>query len=415
MSVFLAVCLWGLGQGVQTGDNGGLVFKANARAVVIDVVVTGKNGTPQIGLNRQDFEVMENGKRQKIDSFEEHTGKPPVLGNSASGTNDSGFVATDLSASQPVTVLLLDGLNTQLQDQTNVRRQMFKYLLNPVPGQKMAVFVLGARLHSVLGFTDDPSKLAALLKDMKSGAVPTPSPLLQSPLERSAEGQLSELDSMGGGGTGVGALQAFLAEQEASASDLRLLITLDAFQQLARYLARIPGRKNLVWFSGAFPLALFPDSQSSDRLPDQRDHTEEVKKTDAALAAAQVAVYPIAAEGLATDSLADAGAQAVIHSAYDAQIAQTQTMRRDAIERNANQAAMDEIANDTGGQAYYNGNALSEALVRAIDHGAHFYTLSYAPTDVKTDGQFRKIKIKVRSAGGFIWHAAAATMRCRDQ
>ena len=42
-------------------------------------------------------------------------------------------------------------------------------------------------------------------------------------------------------------------------NDLRVKTTLEAFQDLAGYLAGIPGRKNVIWFSSAFPLVLFPE------------------------------------------------------------------------------------------------------------------------------------------------------------
>jgi len=54
------------------------LLKENVRAVVVDVVVT-KGEEPITGLHRQDFQVIEDGKPQAIDFFEEHTAKtlPP--------------------------------------------------------------------------------------------------------------------------------------------------------------------------------------------------------------------------------------------------------------------------------------------------------------------------------------------------
>lgn len=59
---------------------------------------------------------------------------------------------------------------------------------------------------------------------------------------------------------------------------------------------------------------------------------------------------------------------------------------------------MEELARDTGGRAYYNSNALSDAATHAINDGERYYTLGYTPTNQKLDGTFRKIQIKV--AGG---------------
>jgi len=49
------------------------VLKANALAVAVDVVVTRGNGEPVLSLRKQDFQVLEDGKPQPIDLFEEHT------------------------------------------------------------------------------------------------------------------------------------------------------------------------------------------------------------------------------------------------------------------------------------------------------------------------------------------------------
>ena len=84
--------------------------------------------------------------------------------------------------------------------------------------------------------------------------------------------------------------------------DTRVQTTLQALQQLARYLAGIPGRKNLVWFSGSFPINVFPDANAADSFQGVRQFGAEVQRTATLLTVAQVAIYPIAAEGLVSDS-----------------------------------------------------------------------------------------------------------------
>src|SRR5882762_4407522 len=49
------------------------VIKANTRAVAVDVVVTKGQDEPVTALRKQDFVLMEDGKPQAIDFFEEHT------------------------------------------------------------------------------------------------------------------------------------------------------------------------------------------------------------------------------------------------------------------------------------------------------------------------------------------------------
>ncbi len=53
------------------------------------------------------------------------------------------------------------------------------------------------------------------------------------------------------------------------------------------------------------------------------------------------------------------------------------------------------MAHDTGGEAFYNTNGLSQAVSQAVVDGANYYTLAYAPADAKDDGRFRKIEVKL--------------------
>jgi len=48
-------------------------LKINSRAVLVDVVVSDKNGNPVKGLKQSDFTVLEDGKPQSLSFFEEHT------------------------------------------------------------------------------------------------------------------------------------------------------------------------------------------------------------------------------------------------------------------------------------------------------------------------------------------------------
>src|SRR6202044_1734328 len=129
----------------------------------------------------------------------------------------------------------------------------------------------------------------------------------------------------------------------------------------------------------------------------QRDNQGEVHKTDALLASAQVAIYPIAAEGVGVDSSSSAATDPrmtqpqMVPKATPQQIATPRTPNTQL--RNANRATMDLIAKDTGGAAFYGTNRLTDALDGVTDHGSHFYTLTYTSTNPATDGRFRKIQV----------------------
>jgi hypothetical protein len=125
-----------------------------------------------------------------------------------------------------------------------------------------------------------------------------------------------------------------------------------------------------------------------------RDDQDEVKKTTALLTSAQVSIYPVGAEGLATNSTYDAGADSRLIK--QSQLSQPQGAAK---ELNANHAAMDLIARETGGVAFYNTNDLGDAVRRVLAHGSNFYTLTYTSTNSATDGKFRKINVKLVESG----------------
>ena len=66
--------------------------------------------------------------------------------------------------------------------------------------------------------------------------------------------------------------------------------------------------------------------------------------------------------------------------------------------------SMEMLAERTGGMAYTNRNDLGRAIARAVDDARFTYTLGYYPENVKWDGHFRKISIKVRRSGVNVGH-----------
>src|SRR5882672_3001741 len=67
------------------------------------------------------------------------------------------------------------------------------------------------------------------------------------------------------------------------------------------------------------------------------------------------------------------------------------------------QAILEEIAQTTGGKAFFPRSAaeLEDATTRIALELRHQYSIGYNPTNVKRDGQWRKIKVNVKSPKGF--------------
>jgi hypothetical protein len=119
------------------------------------------------------------------------------------------------------------------------------------------------------------------------------------------------------------------------------------------------------------------------------------------LADAQLAVYPIAAEGLIGDLAYEANAKEIGQKRpSNAMRDQLKQMQTGETSRDLNHSAMQDVAQDTGGQAYYNTNNLSAALAHVVSNGTHYYAIAYAPTNAAMDGKFRRIQVKLVSGKG---------------
>ncbi|HEY4379664.1 MAG TPA: VWA domain-containing protein [Acidobacteriaceae bacterium] len=389
----------------QTQTSPITTLKANAQLVVVDVIVTDSKQQSVHDLKASDFTVHENGAPQALASFEEHVQMTPAQAAKVPPMRPlpPGIFTnyTPIPPNGPVNVLLLDALNTQMKDQLFVREQLRQFLKNTPADTRIAIFVLNDRLIMLQGFTSD----LTVLKAVVDRNVPGSSMILGD--------STGNHDNAGNGGTPVasdimasvsgGDIDELTANvrraetvQAATDTQDRALQTLSAMNQLAHFLAGIPGRKNLIWFSGSFPLTIFPDSTISHPFSVVASMEDEFRQTTSILARSQVAVYPIDARGL--QFLGPAIAK---ESTPASSSGKGLTMAQNKLfQDNANEhATMFQMASDTGGHAYVDTNGLSDAVAKAIDGSSNYYTLSYAPTDSRQDGKFRKIQVKLARSG----------------
>jgi hypothetical protein len=71
----------------------------------------------------------------------------------------------------------------------------------------------------------------------------------------------------------------------------------------------------------------------------------------------------------------------------------------DIPEASRTQSTMRELADLTGGRAFYNTNDLAGALEQAMNDSRLTYVLAYYPSHNKWDGRFREIKVQVKRPG----------------
>lgn len=393
-TMLLSATMWASAQtGLATQPETAPVLHTSAQMVLEDVTVEDVHGRPVQGLKASDFAVTEDGRPQMLEAFEEHsTANPPKPGREMPPLPPGTFTDyTPLPASGPLNVLLLDSLNTPMKDQAFVRYELAQFVKKVKPGTQIAIFGLSTRLFMLQGFSADP---AVLKNAVEHKLIPRASVLLRHPVGTdSGPDDLSDAAASLGPQTEQAAsvLNDFEAQTGIEQTQMRLQFTLDAFNTLARYLAAFPGRKNLIWFSGAFPIDFLADPALANPFVTAANNEQEFHETTDLLAHSQVAVYPVDARGLINAPMYDAsrsGAEFVRNP---------QRFSRELMKFNQSQAeehmTMQQLAEDTGGQAAFNTNDLATAVERAIAAGSNYYTLAYSPADKNWNGGFRKIRV----------------------
>lgn len=367
-----------------------VTIKSNPRLVAVDVVVTGADGQPVMGLTASDFTVYEDGKPQSVRSFDAYQSsdsipKPASIAPAVRPNEYSNIPRSYTPGA--MNVVLLDILNTQVSDQDQVRRHMLAFLKDMPPGQNLAVFTLTShQIRMLQGVTTDSSKLIAVvdkLLAMKGILLSTDEDRTQDLAIINEIATISPNAAQG--------LADFLGTVEQRHVEDRIQITTQALQAIARVLAGYPGRKNLVWISGGFPISFEPGSQFGGQYAGGinahviENYAPRLRETASLLAASHIAIYPVDARGL-TPFMVSAG----LPSREGRTITDTRAAANSDV-----LGAMDELAEVTGGKAFYNSNDLHVGITRAVTLGSTYYALTYTPSNPKWDGSFRKIKVTV--------------------
>ena len=410
------------------------VIRVNTRLVEISVVVTDQNGRPVEGLDKSDFAVFDRNKEQNIAVFSfQSTRAPEKPANPLAEGMYTNRPEKRAESPGTATVVLLDAVNTRIEDQAYAKQQFIKFLGQIRAEDRVAVYALGTRLRVLHDFTGNSRALVNSVARYRGEAVAQTSDAEPDPANTGD----SDLD------TWLNNKNALLAD---NAIQSRVDATVAAMEAIANHIGRLPGRKNLVWITGSFPFAIgqhatesvtnwndLPDptksaspasgragaaSKSSpagstdkdssteseygiDRntLPGNAQPAREVFKAfdlelaraTRALNNANIAVYPVDARGLLDmPRMMTAQSPGIVKpSRLGSQAMPPIFMAPAGIN------VMQVTAENTGGRAYYNTNDIQHAIRDAIDDSVASYTLGFYADTNTLDSQFHKLKVTV--------------------
>ena len=378
-------------QGEQQTDSqqaprpGSFVVQAQTNVVLVDVRVWDKSGKPVTDLTEKDFKVWEDGKPQTISSFSvenienlaqasEAGGQPAVLDLGKLPPNVPQSVAVQ---DHRLLVLFFDLSSMQPDDLIRSLKSATEFVKARVtPADLVAIVTYSSNLRIVQNFTNSPDSLAKALNGILVG---------------------EESSYLASGGTTGEAGTTSATGEEVVTQDVSDAFTPDetefnifntdeklaAIESLSAILRKLPGRKSVIHFTSGI----------------QRTGTEnqaQLRATVDAANQANVSLYTVDSRGLVAlppggdASTASPSANAIYSgSAVASQVSSLQGGRE----------TLASLATDTGGRMFYDLNDLSSAFQEVQRENSSYYLLGYTPTDTRSNGRFRRIKVTVERPG----------------
>lgn len=386
-------------------------FTVSVNVVDVDVTVKDAQGNFVTGLTADDFEVLEDGKPQAIQTFSYielpaekaervRFGGQPVPADVRSNRD---------AESGRVYIIVLDDLNVAPLRTAIVRRHARDFIERHFgPRDLAAVVVTSGRKDAAQEFTSDPALLLRAVDNFFGQR------LRPAELERLDDYYQNQLlsglndtankDNDPQQSTTV--LNPITRNQSFDPSNLergqRAVGVLNTLESLAEYLEGVRGRrKALIWFSEGidYPMADAFSSQSGNEI------IRATRDAVSAAARANVNVYSLDPRGLlgmtadVIDSMRSGAPDAMgtdpskpVGTPFSGTQALLSEMR-------LTQDSLRSLADGTGGFAAVDTNSFAEAFNRITDANGQYYLLGYAPPSHPRDGRFHRIEVRTKRPG----------------
>lgn len=377
-------------------------IKVQVNLVLVRAVVKDASGKVVPNLKQEDFQVFDNGKPQRISSFNVETAEAPVKSaapaaegkaaepaaeNQPKGESGAGVVNASVIPKRFV-ALVFDDSHMKVADAMAVHAATEKLFASLTPTDRVAIYSTQGEFQQ--DFTDDP----ALLRKTLKGIVPHTSideghhecpdisyyqaDLIENHHDEEAIAAANADAVMNGCPTNLDATAQRILQQGDQQTDT----TYQNLGNIVRKLESMPGQRVLAYVSPGFLVgqAVFGNSW---------DWVERAVRTG-------VVVNTIDARGLYTpNGLGDIDAPpqvgADLNVPVDYQRVEGQYRMQTQFEQGQVLASM---AASTGGTYFHNRNDLSTGLSQALEAPAVSYILGFRP-DATADGKFHKLKVEL--------------------
>ncbi|MDT5063119.1 MAG: hypothetical protein QOH63_3578 [Acidobacteriota bacterium] len=377
----------------QTDDD---VLRISTELVQTDVVVLDKQGKFVDGLKPEQFELKVDGKPQPITFFERVTtgsnneesqllaargNTPPLTRNAAS--------TSPLKRGRTV-IFFVDDLHASLDSLARSRKLLLHFIDDEMGQDDLAAIASpSGRIGFLQQFTDNKTVLRAAVARLSY----KPYSVTDSERPRMSEFQALQIDHYDPDVTGY-FVDQLLKEQPSSRDSAEAAVrsrarsilsyaavittsTLTSLDGLMRSSARLPGRKLVFFLSDGF----FLDNNNSDAQ-------DRLKTITTTAARAGVIIYTMDARGLIT-GMPDASEEGLFDPSG-------RLSRGTMGEVSAAQDALFNLAENTGGRAFVNTNALTPGLTRALAETSQYYLLAWRPdSETNRGGKFRRLQVSV--------------------
>lgn len=377
-----------------------LVFGTDVALVQVPVFVSGRGGSAVTGLTPKDFVVEEDGRPVDIVSFR-------YIDTTAQADQDE---IKQSSAARRRFLLLFDKSFTDPAGLSRAQKAAKEFVLENLAESDLAAvatfdFLRGLRL--VANFTEDRRVLEHAIHTLGTANLTK----ISDPLAIAADFQATDLvrdkaaDSSETPQEVLTGVLSVLVRQMQGAEEQsyknRVRILLDGLRELGFSLRRIPGRKQILYFSTGFNSTLL----AGQDVTEQRRMSEaivsgRVWEVDSTLRFGDASFRGEVDEAFASLTRSDS----VVHTidlsgigkaeAY-AQLPLDAQPSRDASGRES----LALIAAQTGGRFFKDANDLGPVLREMADLTSRYYVLGVQPRESRPDGSFRKLRVRVKPRG----------------